>query len=120
MLSTGRMYIPLRGTRSVNEGHASAWGQGSRGKPQLCCGDRLWARVLRLGGERVAPLWVPSLSPVGERVARPGALFSRGGPGEGVASASRVRLRWSKALREPRQGGIRKQQQEDASCPLFS
>ena len=27
----------------------------------------------------------PALSPLGERVDRPGAFFSRGGPGEGVA-----------------------------------
>jgi hypothetical protein len=29
---------------------------------------------------------IPALSPLGERVDRTGVFFSRGGPGEGVAS----------------------------------
>jgi hypothetical protein len=47
-------------------------------------------------------LRLPALSPLGERVARPGVFFSRGGPGEGVVglpqAASALSSRVSGAL----------------------
>ena len=47
------------------------------------------------------PVQIPALSPLGERVARAGAFFSRGGTGEGVEPPQAADSLESESLRLP-------------------